>query len=154
MELVRFESSGRDADHCLACVVSLIATIIVSTAIACAGDAATYIVGVPVAAMFAVACGGYIYGFAMNFKDDIAVRDDAIWWDSSAPRSAGTIPIGEMCEVRILQGCERLEILMRDGTSRSVPCVAVGRNGVGRRLRDIMIANYPDLTVEFFDDAG
>jgi hypothetical protein len=153
MELIRFELRAWDPVNFVGMVVCLVGLLVVLTAILCVRETATYIVGAPIAALFALACCGYIYRFVTNPKCEFAVRDNAIWWDSPGwRRSAGTIPIAEMSKVRILEGPDKLDILMRDGTSRSVPCLAVCRNGDGRKLQDVLVANYPDVTVELVED--
>lgn len=151
MELVHFELRARDPACFVGFAVCLLGTTIVSTAIICVGEAATYVIGTPVAALFALGCCGYIHSFVTNPNCEFAVRDDAIWWDSPGwRRLVGTIAIHQMQNVCIVEG-SKLDIEMQDGSSRSVPRLAVCRNGDGRKLRDVLVANYPHLVVELIE---
>jgi hypothetical protein len=155
MELVRFELRAREPARFVGFVVCLTGAIIVLTAVVCDGALVAYVFGVPVAALFAIACCNYFCSVVKNAKCELAVRDDAIWWDSPCwNRSMGTIAIGDICKVTILEGPSKLEILMRNGDSRTVPCWAVCKNGDCHKLRDVLVANYPELTVELVEGAG
>jgi hypothetical protein len=97
-------------------------------------------------AFFLFWCFSCIYGFVKNEVWRFGIRDDVIWWDSPRwPRSAGFIPLNDVCKVTIHEGAGRLIITARDGTSRRIPCNA------SRQVQAILNEHYPSVAIEFIE---
>ena len=95
-------------------------------------------------AFFLFWCFSFIYGFVKNEVWRFGIRDNVIWWDWPRwPRSAGFIPLDDVCKVIIHEGAGKLTVTTRDGTSRRIPCYA------SRQVRAILSEHYPNVAIEF-----
>lgn len=91
-------------------------------------------------------CFSYIYGFIKNEVWRFGIRDDFIWWDSPRfPRSAGSIPLSDVCKVTIYEGSGRMDIITRNGTSQRIPCFRT------RKAKDVLSEHYPWVAIEFIE---
>lgn len=90
------------------------------------------------------------YGFLRNDVWQFGIRDDRLWWYSPFwPHSEGSIPLETVCKVKVREGPSRLEVTMRDGSNHRIPCL-----GAARAVRDVLVAHYPAVAIEFIEDSG
>jgi hypothetical protein len=155
MELLHFELKARGTENCFGFAVVLLATACLFGFMVYSDDAVTKVSVGLFAAFWAFACVTYIYSFVTNPNCEFGIRDDTIWWDEPGwRRSVGKIAIDEVCKVRILEGSHKLHIIMRDGTSRRIRCLAAQDFPRACKLRDVLVTNYPHIEVELIEAPG
>lgn len=155
MELLNCEQKARSQGACHAIIISLLVGGCFSLAtlgffsFGVRPWQRTIVFG-PIAAFALFRCISRIYAFVNNEVGRFGIRDDVIWWDSPrSPRSAGFIPLGDVCKVSIYEGSSKLRVTMRDGTIRRIPWSAPF--AASRQLRAVLSEHYPSVDIEFVE---
>jgi hypothetical protein len=101
------------------------------------------------AVFLVVLCFSFIFAFISNKVWRFGICDDFIWWDSPRwPRSKGSIPLADVCKIKIWEGLSKLDVTMKNGTSQRIPCFVANRH-----LNEILNNHYPSVAVEFIEGA-
>ena len=152
MELLNCEQRGRSFGGCAVFLSVLLlggfaSFLTLLTFVPDWGARLAGIVSGMIAAFMLFLCFSCIYGFVKNEVWRFGIRDNVMWWESPRwPRSAGFIPLDDVCKVTIYEGVSRLKVTTRDGTTRCIPCYAVATN-----LRSILRDHYPNVAIEFIE---
>jgi hypothetical protein len=149
MGLLSCEQRARSVGGCAVFLLLLVlagAFTLATIAMYLQSDWSVVVAG-PIAAFMVFLCFSYIFGFVKNEVWRFGIRDDTIWWDSPRwPRSAGAIPLDDVCKVTVYEGGGKLEVTMWDGTTRRISCCAAAG-----KLRAILSEHYPCVAIEFIE---
>lgn len=99
------------------------------------------------AAFLLFVCLSGAYSIVQGEVWSVCIDNEAISWSSPRwPRSSGRIVIDTITRLVILEGQSRLEVTTHDGSTFSIPCLAV------RKVYHVFVEHFEHVEIEFIED--